>query len=413
MAADVVPYFRPQFFDSNGKPLDGGKVYTYKAGTTTPLTTYRDAAFTPNTNPIILDSAGSADIFIGIQSVKFTIFDKNDALIKTVDQVTGANSTAVGLQTIVPITTNGVQTTFALGVEPEVAQNCTVIVQSSSGDRIVYMTSEFSVSGQNLIFNTAPPSGAGEVRIGSTRAIASAGLSDGSVTTSRIQNNAVTNAKLADNSVGTSKIQDDAVTTQNILDQSITQAKLEDLAKWSVGDIKLHHTFNGLAPVGRGWMICSGQQVLQANYDAQHGAGAWVSDGAASSPLFGKHLPNFNSKYAVGSATTTQDGVFSMSSVGNSSHQVNLQHSHQWYHSTGYSGGHDATFDSSGNSAGLLAVSKTQTGTSLKAIHLYDSGLAVTAPFTGLGDSYTNKSGSAAQNIQPESIQVLYLMKVI
>lgn len=48
-----------QFFDNNGVPLNGGLLYTYQAGTTTPLTTYTDATgVTPNANPIVLDSTG-------------------------------------------------------------------------------------------------------------------------------------------------------------------------------------------------------------------------------------------------------------------------------------------------------------------------------------------------------------------
>lgn len=54
-----------QFFTSNaGKPLVGGKVYTYAAGTTTPKEAFKDAAFTiPHENPIILDSRGEALIY--------------------------------------------------------------------------------------------------------------------------------------------------------------------------------------------------------------------------------------------------------------------------------------------------------------------------------------------------------------
>jgi len=33
-----------QFFDNNGTPLSGGKLYAYEAGTTTPKTTYTSAA---------------------------------------------------------------------------------------------------------------------------------------------------------------------------------------------------------------------------------------------------------------------------------------------------------------------------------------------------------------------------------
>jgi hypothetical protein len=48
-----------QFFDANGAPLTGGLIYTYAAGTTTPVTTYTSRAGTSaNTNPIVLDAAG-------------------------------------------------------------------------------------------------------------------------------------------------------------------------------------------------------------------------------------------------------------------------------------------------------------------------------------------------------------------
>ena len=48
-----------QFFDNSGAVLTGGLLYTYTAGTTTPVTTYQDSAgSTPNANPIVLDSVG-------------------------------------------------------------------------------------------------------------------------------------------------------------------------------------------------------------------------------------------------------------------------------------------------------------------------------------------------------------------
>lgn len=229
MAADVVPYFRPQFLDLDGKPLAGGKIRTYKAGTSSELATYQDAAFTPNENPIILDSSGCADIFIGIQPVKFVIFDENDVLIKTIDNVVGASGSTVGIQTIVPITTNGVQTRFALGVDAELVQNLTAVVVPNVGSRIVYMTTEYTLDGQDIVFNVAPATGTGEIRIGHTRAIATSGLSDGIVSTSKLQNLAVTNAKIALNAVATGNIQDEAVTGPKIDDGAVSTPKLADL----------------------------------------------------------------------------------------------------------------------------------------------------------------------------------------
>lgn len=49
----------PQFFDANGAPLSGGKLFTFSAGTTSPLATYTDGTgLIQNTNPIILNAAG-------------------------------------------------------------------------------------------------------------------------------------------------------------------------------------------------------------------------------------------------------------------------------------------------------------------------------------------------------------------
>jgi peptidoglycan hydrolase-like protein with peptidoglycan-binding domain len=49
-----------QFFDNNGNPLNGGKVFTYQANSTSILkTTYTDSTgATPNPNPLTLDSSG-------------------------------------------------------------------------------------------------------------------------------------------------------------------------------------------------------------------------------------------------------------------------------------------------------------------------------------------------------------------
>ena len=69
----VVPLNSPhvQFLDSSGVPLAGGKIYTYAAGTSTPVATYSDAAGTIlNANPVVLDSGGSATIFLKAQAYK-------------------------------------------------------------------------------------------------------------------------------------------------------------------------------------------------------------------------------------------------------------------------------------------------------------------------------------------------------
>ena len=77
-----------QCFGLDGKPLAGGKVYTYSAGTTTSKATYTTMAGTvANPNPVILDQNGKAKIFLGDGSYRLQIKDSNDALIDDIDQI--------------------------------------------------------------------------------------------------------------------------------------------------------------------------------------------------------------------------------------------------------------------------------------------------------------------------------------
>lgn len=81
-----------QFFDNNGVILSGGKIYTYAAGTTTPLACYTSSnGATPHSNPITLDSAGRVPggeiwLFTGL-GYKFTVYTAAGILIGTYDNV--------------------------------------------------------------------------------------------------------------------------------------------------------------------------------------------------------------------------------------------------------------------------------------------------------------------------------------
>lgn len=91
--SDLAPAFRQQYFDANGLPLAGGLVYTYAAGTTTPLATYTDeTGLTPNTNPVVLDSSGSASIWINAASYKFVLENSTGSVIRTVDNISNPSS---------------------------------------------------------------------------------------------------------------------------------------------------------------------------------------------------------------------------------------------------------------------------------------------------------------------------------
>ena len=88
--ASLTPTPKQQIYGSDGNPLVGGKIYTYAAGTTTPLATYTDAgAGTANTNPIILNSLGQANIWLApSSSYKFSVYTSADVLLYTVDNIT-------------------------------------------------------------------------------------------------------------------------------------------------------------------------------------------------------------------------------------------------------------------------------------------------------------------------------------
>jgi len=89
-----------QFFDNNGNPLSGGKLYSYEAGTTTPQPTYTTAAGNiAHTNPIILNSAGrvaTGEIWLTAgQNYKFVLTTSTDVTIATWDNITGINGTGI------------------------------------------------------------------------------------------------------------------------------------------------------------------------------------------------------------------------------------------------------------------------------------------------------------------------------
>lgn len=78
------------FDDINGRPLVGGKLYTYAAGTSTPATTYSDKdGSEANTNPILLNERGECVVWLNDKrSYKFVLKDALDNTIWDADNVT-------------------------------------------------------------------------------------------------------------------------------------------------------------------------------------------------------------------------------------------------------------------------------------------------------------------------------------
>lgn len=139
-----------QFFDDNGNPLAGGKIYSYQAGLTTPQTTYTTSAGNfAHSNPIILDSTGrvpaGGEIWLtNGQSYKFVVNDSANNLIGTYDNIDGIND-------IYPINAENVaydppfSGAVATNVETKLAEYPTIDDFASVADAISAATGGFKI----------------------------------------------------------------------------------------------------------------------------------------------------------------------------------------------------------------------------------------------------------------------------
>ena len=86
----VVPVFH--WTNVSGVSSAGYQLFTYYAGTTNPQTTWTDASLgVANTNPVILDANGDANVWIGSGLYKFILKDTVGVTIWTADNVSQAN----------------------------------------------------------------------------------------------------------------------------------------------------------------------------------------------------------------------------------------------------------------------------------------------------------------------------------
>jgi hypothetical protein len=143
-----------QFFTNTGAVLTGGKLYTYAAGTTTPLASYTTSAGNvARTNPIILDAAGrvpdGGEIWITAASYKFVLTDSTNVLIATYDNISGVGALSYQIQNF---TGNGIQTVFTLSAS-SIGEDYTFVYING-----VYQNKNtYSINGATLTFSEAPP----------------------------------------------------------------------------------------------------------------------------------------------------------------------------------------------------------------------------------------------------------------
>ena len=89
--------------DTNGDPVAGGKLHTYAAGTTTNQATYSDVNLTSaNANPVVLDSAGRATLYIPAGArFKYVMKSSTDVTIWTADNINAVPTSTATLDVTV------------------------------------------------------------------------------------------------------------------------------------------------------------------------------------------------------------------------------------------------------------------------------------------------------------------------
>lgn len=164
--AIITDGVKTKFTDDTGLPLIGGQVFSYVEGTSTPKDTYQDRAFTiPNTNPIILDDAGSCQMYLKggyrlrVLTADGVLVEEKDNAFQSDGQVLDvvANTTAIAaLQTNVDVlnTRGGLKTdenNHVIGQGK--AESATVYDLSLRSDKI-RVSAPTDVEFGDLVFNT-------------------------------------------------------------------------------------------------------------------------------------------------------------------------------------------------------------------------------------------------------------------
>ena len=143
-----------QFFDNSGNVLTGGKIYTYEAGTTTPLASYTSSSGnTAHTNPIVLNAAGrvpsGGEIWVQLRLYKFVLETSTGVLIATYDNVGSSfNATAI----IANFTGNGSTVAFTLASAPASENSTNVYING-----VYQQKNTYSVAAAVITFSQAPP----------------------------------------------------------------------------------------------------------------------------------------------------------------------------------------------------------------------------------------------------------------
>lgn len=267
--AVLTPVAKMQFLDATGAPLVGGKVYTYAAGTTTPQPTYTDnTAATANTNPVILNARGEANIWLGSATYKFKLTDANDSEIWTVDYISAPTSS------LSPVLSGNVT------IDSDSAGAALTITQTGTGavlrvrDPVNTSATLFGIDSSGQVgIGTASPSTAldlagGTIQISSTTGTARSQIS-ADATDSIYTAEGSRNFTIKTNSTARLTINSTAATsTVPVVLPGVPTTALQAATKSYVDTVTPPGAIiayaNSTAPTG--WLLCDGSAVSRTTY---------------------------------------------------------------------------------------------------------------------------------------------------
>jgi microcystin-dependent protein len=397
--AVVTPTAKTQFIDAAGAPLAGGKLYTYVAGTTTPQASYTDSSgATANSNPVILDARGEANVWLGESTYKFTLTDANDVEIWTVDYIS-APTTALS-----PVLSGNVT------ISTDSAGPALKVTQTGTGDVMRVQDSAdpdstpFVINSSGYVgLGTVAPAEAldidnsGKIQFssgGTARTVISADASN-SIIDVKDDRSLVVKANGVTIVTGNST---DVTTTVPVVLPAAPTTTLQAATKGYVDNLTgspagIIAPFAGTSAPS-GWLACQGQAISRSTYASLFTAIGTTWGSGDGSTTF--NLPDLRGMFLRGTgtnATGSSSGAVGPS-VGAYAADTYLNHNH-----TATDSGHT-------HSVGAFASPGLSPGGTT-----YQTGSGTTSSGTGYASITVATSTTGGTETKPKNYGILYIIK--
>ena len=391
----LTPAAKMQFFAASGIPLAGGLLYTYAAGTTTPSATYTDSSGgTANSNPIVLDARGEANVWLGAATYKFKLCDSTNTEIWTVDNISAPTSAlSPVLSGNVTVSSNSSGAAFKV---TQTGTGAIFVAQNSADPNLI----PFIVNASNNVgIQTSAPGAALDVanngaiwlsNSGVARSIISA---DGSNSYYSAEGARSIVLKANGTTLFTINTTNATATIPIVLPADPTTA-LQASTKQYVDTVMpsgMIMPFAGTsAPTS--WLACNGAAISRSTYATLYNAiGTTWGTGDGSTTF---NVPDLRGVFLRGTGTNSNGAVGQ--SVGTYAADTYLNHSH-----TASDSGHTHTY---------TAVSGTSQATGGSGSNYYNSTTTGTTS-TGNANITVATSTTGGTETKPKNYGVLYIIK--